>query len=246
MGLLCGKQPGCCCCCCPAAAAEEQLEQQQRFKLLLLGVAGSGKTQLGHLLSGRQRADDDRSATNGVRCYQLQQQQQQSEFAAVASITEVGGSAEMQRLWPHYYASSHALIYCYDIGGSYEQLRRSFELLQRCLQHAALRGKPVLLVASRDSESVQLYDIEHAFNLEQLARGSNCPLHLCHMLQPAQLRAGMQWLLRLLQAQAPALAQRIKYDLNLMSWQQRKRTLLSSSKLAQVHRQRFHRAHRKV
>ncbi|EDV95478.1 ADP-ribosylation factor-like protein 15 [Drosophila grimshawi] len=246
MGLRCAKLRRCswcasscscswCCCCCSEPAATE------RFKVLLLGAAGSGKTQLGHLLSGEERDAADLGPTNGVRCYRCQ-----PDAGCLLLLTEVGGSEDMQRIWPHYYASCHALIFCYELSDSYEELLVSFRLLQRCLEHRELRGKPVLLVAWRNCDGIQLYDVAHAFRLEQLANECGCPLHMCHLGHQRDVWHGLAWLQRQLHDRAPALAQRIKYDLNMQSWQRRKRTLLSNGKLAQVHRQRFRRAHRKL
>ncbi|XP_034101152.1 uncharacterized protein LOC117565904 [Drosophila albomicans] len=245
MGLLCDKlRRFCCCCCCcfrcckesPQAAAATAAAQ---FKILLLGATGSGKTQLGLQLSGKQRDADDLGPTNGVRCYRIE------DLVTLLLLTEVGGSQDMQRIWPYYYASCNALIFCFDLSASNETLQQHFEVLQRCLQHEAMRGKPVLLVATRHRDGVQLYDVEHAFGLEHVARSTGCPLYICHM-DNEDLQRGMNWLQRQLQLLAPTLLQRIKYDVNLQSWQQRKRSLLPNGKLQQVHRQRFRRPHRKL
>ncbi|XP_064547137.1 uncharacterized protein LOC135434468 [Drosophila montana] len=253
MGLVCGKLRRCCRCCsccscctfCCCCEETPQLPDTARYKVLLLGATGSGKTQLGHLLSGEERDANDMDATNGVRCYRLLANGMPESSAGSLLLTEVGGSLDMQRIWPHYYANCHALIFCFDLSASYDQLLDNFALLQRCLEHVALRGKPVLLVATRHSDAVQLYDVEHAFRLEQLARACGCPLHICH-IGGEDLWHGVAWLRRQLHEQAPALAQRIKYDVNMQSWQRRKRALLSSNKLAQVHRQRFRRRQRKL
>lgn len=219
---MCAKLRLCCCYCCentPTAQATAE------FKVLLLGATGSGKTQLGYLLSQRQRDPDDLAATNGVRCYRvkaaadtelpLASTSPSSACSSLLLLTEVGGSLDMQRIWPHYYVSCHALIFCFDLSGSEAQLQDNFALLQRCLQHASLRGKPVLLVATQHRDGVQLYDVEYAFGLEQLARDCGSPLHICHMEAEAQLQGGLDWLRRQLHEQAAQLAQRIKYDVNL-------------------------------
>ncbi|KAM8720101.1 hypothetical protein ACLKA7_006194 [Drosophila subpalustris] len=256
MGLKCAKLRRCCCLSCPSCLCSRCAETPQaaatgQFKVLLLGATGSGKTELGLQLSGKQRDPDDRGPTNGVRCYRSEggvgdrDRDGTGEKVATLLLTEVGGSADMQRIWPYYYAACHALVFCFDLSESGDELRTNFDLLQRCLQHESVRGKPVLLVATRHRDGVQLYDVEHAFGLEQLARSTGCPLHLCHM-SDGDLWQGVAWLQRLLLQLAPKLAQRIKYDVNLQSWQQRKRSLLSSGKLQRVHRQRFRRGHRRL
>ncbi|XP_026845437.1 ADP-ribosylation factor-like protein 3 [Drosophila persimilis] len=244
MGVLCAKlrRYFCSSCCCFRA-----LPPPEEFQVLLLGPAGSGKTELGHRVSGRERGGDDLDPTNGVRCYRLESAALQREDIAVdLQLTEVGGNAEMQRLWKHYYAASHALIYCFDLGSGMEELEDTFALLRKCLQGTALDGKPVLLVAKRHREGVQLYDVEHSFGLDQLARSCGCPLHICHMDDARDLGHGIVWLCRQLVARRPMLEQRVRYDVNMQVWHRRKKSLLSSSKMAQVHRGRFRRPNRKL
>ncbi|KAH8289152.1 hypothetical protein KR054_001035 [Drosophila jambulina] len=246
MGLLCAKLR-CCCSCCLRISSQSPPAAEE-FQVLILGPAASGKTELGHRLAGLQRPQDDHEATNGVRCYSasIPAESDPSSPAVHFQLTEVGGNPEMQRLWRHYYASSHALIYCFDLSADPELLQDTFGLLAASLQGTQLAGKPVLLVASRYRDGVQLYDVEYAFGLEQLAGASNCPLLICHMDEAEDLQRGLRWLCRQLLARKTQLERRIRYDVNMQIWQRRKRSLLSSGKLAQVHRQRFRRQNRKV
>jgi len=216
MGLKCAKLRLCSCCCScpccketpPAAATSSQ------FKVVILGATGSGKTQLALQITGKRRDADDLGPTNGVRCYRLEAKADSEAKLATLLLTEVGGSMDMQRIWPYYYVTCNALIYCFDLSASNEKLQTNFDLLQRCLQHDTMRGKPVLLVATRHRDGVQLYDVEHAFGLEELARATGCPLHICHTTHE-DLWQGVAWLQRQLQQLAPVLARRIKYDVNL-------------------------------
>ncbi|XP_017055970.2 ADP-ribosylation factor-like protein 15 [Drosophila ficusphila] len=241
MGLLCGKlRDGCCfesfsCCQISTSPMEE-------FQVLILGPSGSGKTELGHRLSGTPRDLNDQESTNGVRCFEISAEETHLKL----QLTEVGGNAEMQRLWKHYYASSHALIYCFDLASDPDGLQAAFDLLSDCLQGTQLAGKPVLLVASRHREGLQLYDVEYAFGLEDLAKSCGCPLLICHMDEAEDLLRGVRWLCHQLLARKSELEQRIRYDVNMQVWQRRKRSLLSSGKLAQVHRNRFRRQTRKI
>ncbi|EDW26157.1 GL25459 [Drosophila persimilis] len=213
MGVLCAKlrRYFCSSCCCFRA-----LPPPEEFQVLLLGPAGSGKTELGHRVSGRERGGDDLDPTNGVRCYRLE-------------------SAALQR----------------------EDIAVDLQLTE-----------PVLLVAKRHREGVQLYDVEHSFGLDQLARSCGCPLHICHMDDARDLGHGIVWLCRQLVARRPMLEQRVRYDVNMQVifdykhthvifltstwfslqqvWHRRKKSLLSSSKMAQVHRGRFRRPNRKL
>ena len=67
----------------------------KKLKLLLLGISGSGKTEIAHYLSKTQRLDYD--PTNGVHNYSFKLSN------ALCSLTEIGGSDDMQRIWHHYY-----------------------------------------------------------------------------------------------------------------------------------------------
>ncbi|XP_068157068.1 ADP-ribosylation factor-like protein 6 [Drosophila tropicalis] len=250
----------CCCCCCSSSwdsstttslpqtvTANTLSAQPKQFKVLILGQAQSGKTQLGHLLSGSKRQAQDTEPTNGVRCYRMEMPAiGQAPHPVNLSLTEIGGNEEMQRIWPHYYASAHGLIFCFDLSLDIDDLQLTFDRLAKCLQGTALSGKPVLLVARQERDGVQLYDIEHTFHLEHLAKSCNCPLHICHMDNEQDRWRGIIWLQRQLLSQASSLEQRIKYDMNMESWQRRKRSILSSGKLAQVHRHRFRRQHRRL
>ncbi|KAH8245269.1 hypothetical protein KR032_007691, partial [Drosophila birchii] len=179
----------------------ESPPETEEFQVLILGPAGSGKTELGHRLAGLQRPEDDQEATNGVRCYSASITSEDLPHPAVQlQLTEVGGNPQMQRLWRHYYASSHALIYCFDLATDPEHLQATFNLLALSLKATELAGKPVLLAASRYRDGVQLYDVEYAFGLEQLATSCNCPLLICHMDDAADLHRGIQWLCRQLLA----------------------------------------------
>ncbi|KAH8236055.1 hypothetical protein KR038_011750 [Drosophila bunnanda] len=245
MGLLCAKLRHCCCCSFFICTPSQSPPEAEEFQVLILGPAASGKTELGHRLAGLQRLEDDHEATNGVRCYTASITME--DFPAIQlQLTEVGGNPDMQRLWRHYYAASHALIYCFDLSADPENLQDTFNLLAASLQGTQLAGKPVLLAASRHRDGVQLYDVEYAFGLEHLATSCNCPLLICHADEAADLQRGIQWLCRQLLAKKTQLERRIRYDVNMQVWQRRKRSLLSSGKLAQVHRQRFRRQQRKV
>lgn len=223
MGLLCAKLRHCCCSCTHRICSLSPPEEEE-FQVLILGPAASGKTELGHRLSAVQRPEDDQEATNGVRCYSASISPEDPPRPPVQlQLTEVGGNPEMQRLWRHYYASSHALIYCFDLASEPDHLQATFDLLAECLTGTQLAGKPVLLVASRYRDGVQLYDVEYAFGLEQLASSCNCPLLICHMDEAADLQRGVRWLCRQLLTRKEQLEHRIRYDVNMQVRQCNKR-----------------------
>ena len=60
-----------------------------------MGAAGSGKTEVGHLIINKLR--DNFDSTNGVETYSFKTQK------LSVNLTEIGGNSEMQKIWHHYY-----------------------------------------------------------------------------------------------------------------------------------------------
>lgn len=69
---------------------------EKKLKLLLLGLVGSGKTEIAHYLSKTKRLDYD--STNGVHNYSMM------VMETLCSLTEIGGNEDIQNIWHHYYA----------------------------------------------------------------------------------------------------------------------------------------------
>lgn len=67
----------------------------KKLKFLILGLRGSGKTEIAHYLTKTQRLDYD--STNGVHNYTFKLME------TMCSLTEIGGNDDMQRIWHHYY-----------------------------------------------------------------------------------------------------------------------------------------------
>lgn len=69
------------------------------MSILILGLEGSGKTEIGHFLSKKHRLDF--SQTNGSQTYRFHVQN------TPVNLNEIGGSADIRALWVHYYREVH-------------------------------------------------------------------------------------------------------------------------------------------
>lgn len=112
---------------------------------------------------------------------------------------------------------------------TYESMLNSMKKLQEILEHPFIRGKPVLVVATKADlllidDSLQLYDIENTFQMEMLARryGSHIKLCYSHTIMnqmddgnQSGLLNGFKWLLHYVMVNYDDLNVRLKYDHNI-------------------------------
>lgn len=186
---------------------------ERHIKLLLIGPMASGKTEVGHVLSRQHRQIYE--PTNGVQYFRMEFPERQ------VSITEVGGSTEMQKIWHHYFLTTMGIIYCFDMSATYEELRNSFDCFQRTLMHPHVRGKPFLLLATKADladEGVQLYDIENTFQLEALAKYYLSSAHVCYIGKNMELSSmwdGVAWLVKHIIDNMDSLQARLRADANM-------------------------------
>lgn len=75
------------------------------MSILLLGLDGSGKTEIGYFLNKKQRIDF--SKTNGSQMYHF------NVNDIPINLNEIGGSADIRSLWIHYYRE----VYCVNLIG---------------------------------------------------------------------------------------------------------------------------------
>lgn len=104
---------------------------------------------------------------------------------------------------------------------------KSMRKLQDILAHRCIRGKAVLVVATKADrlfmdDSLQLYDIENAFQMERMARKYGCAIKLCysHLLEgnatnKTGLLTGFKWLIHYIMVNYDDLQTRLQYDRNM-------------------------------
>lgn len=103
---------------------------------------------------------------------------------------------------------------------------KSIQKLDNILSHRYLKGKPVLMVATKADrllidDSLQLYDIENTFQIERLARKYNCAIKLCYSqlfetntMNNSGLLNGFKWLIHYILVNYDDLQIRLQYDRN--------------------------------
>ncbi|XP_065365363.1 ADP-ribosylation factor-like protein 15 [Calliphora vicina] len=207
----------------------------KKLKFLLLGLSGSGKTEIAHYLSKAQRLDYD--STNGVHNYSFKLME------TLCSLTEVGGSDDMQRIWHHYYVGTMAVIYCFDLSSKYDDLKKSFKLLHTVLKNPYIMAKPILLVATKADladESIQLYDIENAFHIQNMAVSYGSSIKLCcydprteqnEENMNTNVKSGIQWLVSYILNNYNVIQMRLNCDKNMQNWEQQRNKLVAEGKL---------------
>ncbi|XP_014085915.2 uncharacterized protein [Bactrocera oleae] len=210
---------------------------ERHIKLLLIGPMASGKTEVGHVLSRQHRQIYE--PTNGVQYFRMEFPERQ------VSITEVGGSTEMQKIWHHYFLTTMGIIYCFDMSATYEELRNSFDCFQRTLMHPHVRGKPFLLLATKADladEGVQLYDIENTFQLEALAKYYLSSAHVCYIGKNMELNSiwdGVAWLVKHIIDNMDSLQARLRADANMKIWQEQLNRLITEGRIKQGRYRQF-------
>lgn len=71
------------------------------ISILLLGYEQSGKTEIGHALSGHTRLDF--TSTKGVRMFNIDIKNH------AIKLLEIGGSDTVRGIWPHYFSNVRAM-----------------------------------------------------------------------------------------------------------------------------------------
>ncbi|XP_019894974.2 ADP-ribosylation factor-like protein 15 [Musca domestica] len=237
----------CCCRCCKCWDGNSVgVLPEKKLKFLLLGLAGSGKTEIGHYLMEKQRLDYE--STNGAHNYSMKCGNAQ------CSITEIGGNDDIQNIWHHYYAGTMAIIYCFDLSSTWENMKKSFSLLHKTLKNPYISGKPVLLVATKAdqaNESIQLYDIENSFRLQRMASTCGSALRLC-VYDPGTsdvprnsnttIKSGINWLVKYILDNYDLIQMRLSCDKNMKDWEEHRNKLVTEGKLNFRAYQRFPKA----
>lgn len=120
-----------------------------------------------------------------------------------------------------------AVIYCFDMSLKYENIQKSFQVLQTVLKNPYMMGKPILLVATKADladESIQLYDIENTFQIQTMALSYGSNIKLCYYdprtehienTNNTNLKSGLHWLAAYLLNNFDIIQMRLNCDKNM-------------------------------
>lgn len=86
--------------------------------ILILGLADSGKTEVGHILCKQSRTDQ--SSTKGVHVFNVDANDH------AVRLTEIGGSDSVRGIWPHYFSD---VSVCSLSAWQYQHLMAKFQVI---------------------------------------------------------------------------------------------------------------------
>jgi GTPase SAR1 family protein len=146
-----------------------------RIEIAVAGLDGSGKTAIAHSLIGG--AAGAPSATIGVTVLR-------SRCSGVAlTLWDLGGGQRFRAYWVRHAAPCAALLFVIDATDA-ARLPEARQALHQLLEHQALRGMPLLVLANKT-------DLLPPAELEQLQRENWAPL--VQALNLGRATSGFRW-----------------------------------------------------
>ncbi|CAD7093966.1 unnamed protein product [Hermetia illucens] len=180
----------------------------ENINILVLGLNGSGKTEICHVLSDKKRTD--MFPTNGLRLFA-----RKIENFAV-TFTEIGGNEGIRNIWHHYYPKAHAIIYVVDLADEVA-INESYDVLSNVIKHRFIQGKSILVLANKTDlcEHPDILDFYERFPLETLANfyQSHILLQCCGHNDYTELYSGIDWLRHRIEIDLQHLKNRISFDI---------------------------------
>lgn len=157
--------------------------------MLLIGLDGSGKTEILHTLWNKKRID----FTPTVGC----QNHNFNYMGTEVSLTELGGSKSIRGIWKHYYQEAHGAIFVIDTT-NHDRLLIARSLLSSIFLQTKLAGKPILVIGSKQDldGAIDYLDFCTYLDIEHMANLSRTPCFVAAIGQDEtnDLHSGMEWL----------------------------------------------------
>ena len=113
---------------------------KDHYNILCLGLSGSGKSTLLANLVGENTSHIE--PTNGFNIKTMPIKN------SIVCIKEIGGSAEMQRFWDHYFNDTNALLYMVNASCDDEQLKTAKRTLKSLLSNSKFKNKPCIILGT--------------------------------------------------------------------------------------------------
>ncbi|XP_021708319.1 ADP-ribosylation factor-like protein 13B [Aedes aegypti] len=208
--------------CCACTQPEDDV-----LGLLLIGLDGTGKTELAYKICETKR--DEYLQTKGCRVFNA------NIAGTKVQLTEIGGAPEFRDLWKYYFLDMFAVIFVID-ASSINNICQSYKIFKNLMAHDFLIGKPFLIIANKQDlpGSVDCIDICEYLDVEFLANKfrNPCMLEACgnwanESNEYDGLKLGINWLVKTIIANKQFLTNRINFHRGMLE---------HSSKLFQSHR----------
>jgi ADP-ribosylation factor-like protein 13B len=128
----------------------------------LIGLDNSGKTKIGIVLCKQQPEFDEYAPTQGSRFFEVGAYKKHC-----VKITELGGSADMRRIWKHYYMDALGVIYVIDASGDADTMSEARTVFSQVIGNEYVAGKPVLVLANKSdiygaADSIGLSNVQNS------------------------------------------------------------------------------------
>lgn len=183
--------------------------------LMFIGCDGAGKTALAASIVGKPLTEPPKP-TSGFQNFEGSHSE-----AAALTILDVGGNAGVRSIWDDYYTSAHGIIFAVDAAAP-ERFAEAAELLRGSYAHDAMRGKPLLVLATKQDlphavDAAELAEALHVHELEGV--GSSCFIGAGSLQADftiganSQLDHSMRWMLRRVRGEGTALRERVEQQL---------------------------------
>ena len=187
--------------------------------LLLLGCDGGGKTTFTASLCGKLLSEQTKPTTGFIT-------KDAQRFGCPLKVWELGGGPGIRGVWPEYYSGAHAILFLVDASDA-ARFAEARELLHQAVAHDLVRGKPLLVVATKQDRphAVGAAEIAEALRVHELDGSSDpgsMPLN-CHVVADrldaarlidsgSALDLGLSWLLAAVQDGYTTLKARVERD----------------------------------
>lgn len=135
---------------------------QDDFKIICLGLSGSGKTTVLQKLAGESPTMEEGYPTTG---FNMKTMPLSTVYSASTdsvkkaaqlpglqgksiSLKELGGSMSVRRFWGNYFQDKHAILFVVNAAASDSEMTASKSVLKEVLQDVQLVNKPVLILGT--------------------------------------------------------------------------------------------------
>lgn len=123
----------------------------------------------------------------------------------VLNLYDVGGGPTIRGIWSNYYASAHAFVFVID-ASDHDRFAEARTLLKEAATHESMRGKPMLVLATKQDlpQACSEEEVAEMLHVHELTQDNGSPCYVCGCSLGGEeagppwpgLEPGISWLLR--------------------------------------------------